>query len=116
MGNTCSNSGGTSVITSLPLQIEQITTFCRKWGIRELAVFGSVLRPDFSQESDVDFLVTYQEGMKPEWPRILDMQEELTMLVGRPVDVIDRKNVELSENYIKRKHILQSAQVMYVER
>jgi predicted nucleotidyltransferase len=95
---------------------EQIVAFCRKWGIRELAVFGSVLRPDFGPESDIDFLVTFREGRKPEWPRFLDMQEELSALVGRPADIVDRRNVERSENYIKRKHILQSAQVLYVER
>lgn len=104
------------MIAALPVKEDHIAAFCRKWGIRELAVFGSVLRPDFGPESDVDFLVTYQEGRKPEWLRILDMQEELSALVGRPVDIIDRRNVERSENYIKRKHILQSAQVLYVER
>ena len=43
------------------------------------------------------------------------MQDELSALVARPIDVIDRKNLERCENYIKRKHILQSAQVIYVE-
>ena len=104
------------MITALPLHAEQIAAFCRKWGIREFAVFGSVLRSDFAPESDIDFLATFQEGRKPKWPRMLDMRDELSALAGRPVDIIERKNVECSENYIKRKHILQSAQVIYVER
>ena len=103
------------MITGLCVSAEQIAAFCRKWGIRELAVFGSVLRPDFGPESDVDFLVSFIEGRKPEWPRILDMREELSILVDRPVDIIERRNVEQSGNYIKRKHILHSAKVLYVE-
>lgn len=94
----------------------RLKTFCKKWGIRELAVFGSALREDFGSESDVDFLVSFREGRKPGWPHILDMQEELSTLVKRRVDVVDRTNLEMSENYIKRKHILGSAQVIYVER
>ena len=94
----------------------RLKKFCKKWGIRELAVFGSALREDFGPESDVDFLVSFREGQKPGWPHILDMQEELSKLVKNRVDVVDRTNLEKSENYIKRKHILESAQVIYVER
>ena len=103
------------MIAALTVRDEDISAFCRKWGIRELAVFGSVLCPDYGPTSDVDFLVTFHDGRKPGWPRILDMREELSALVGRPADIVERRNVELSENYIKRTHILQSARVMYVE-
>ena len=95
---------------------ELLTAFCRKWGIREMAVFGSVLRNDFDPESDVDFLVSFHEGLKPGWPLILDMQEELLVLVKRSVNVVERRNLEQSENYIKKEHILRNAQVIYVER
>jgi uncharacterized protein len=95
---------------------DSLISFCRKWGIRELAVFGSVLRDDFSPGSDVDFLVSFHEGRKPGWPGILDLQEELSTLVNRPVDVVERGNLEQSENYIKRAHILRNSQVIYVER
>ncbi len=95
---------------------DSLISFCRKWGIRELAVFGSALRDDFSPGSDVDFLVSFHKGRKPGWPRILDLQEELSALVNRPVDVVKRGNLEQSENYIKRAHILRNSQVIYVER
>jgi hypothetical protein len=95
---------------------DRLISFCHKWGIRELAVFGSALRDDFSPESDVDFLVSFNEGQKPGWPLILDMKEELSRLVNRQVDVVERVNLEQSENYIKRAHILRNAQVIYVER
>jgi predicted nucleotidyltransferase len=43
----------------IPFPVDQIATFCQKWKITELAVFGSVLRDDFRPESDVDFLVSF---------------------------------------------------------
>jgi hypothetical protein len=95
---------------------DSLISFCRKWGIRELAVFGSVLRDDFSPGSDVDFLVSFHKGRKPGWPGVLDLQEELSRLVNRPVDVVERGNLERSENYIKRAHILRNSQVIYVEK
>lgn len=104
------------MITDIQISEDKLTVFSKKWGIRELAVFGSALRDDFGTDSDVDFLVIFHQGCKPGWPRILDMQEELTALVNRPVDVVDRANLDRSENYIKRAHILRNAQVIYVER
>ena len=83
--------------TELRLSEDEIVAFCRKWGIREMAVFGSVLRPDFGSESDIDFLISFHKERKPLWPLILDMQDELSALVARPVDVIDRRNLEKSE-------------------
>jgi hypothetical protein len=97
------------------LPIASLESFCRKWGIREMSVFGSVLRDDYRGDSDIDFLVTYREGGKPEWPVILDLEEELAKLVGRSVDVVERRLVEASRNYIKRKHILSTAETVYAE-
>ena len=101
---------------TLLLPEEKIRDFCRKWRIKELAVFGSILRDDFRPDSDIDFLVSFHEGCKPPWPQVLDLEDELVAMVKHPVDVIERRNVETSENYIKRKHILGSAETIYVER
>jgi predicted nucleotidyltransferase len=60
-------------------------------------LFGSHVKGLARPDSDIDFLVTCREGQKPEWPRILDMQDELSASMGRPVDSIDRKNVEQGE-------------------
>lgn len=99
--------------TRIPISV--LADFCRKWGIRELAVFGSVLRDDFGSDSDIDFLVSFHEGREPGWPRVLDMEEELSKLVGRRVDVVERRLVERSANYIKRHHILKTAEKVYAE-
>ena len=97
----------------IPLDTERIAEYCRKWNITELALFGSVLRDDFRHESDVDVLVTLAQGHR--WTLLdhVEMQEELSQIVGRKVDLVSRRGVERSRNYIRRKSILDSAQVLY---
>jgi predicted nucleotidyltransferase len=95
---------------------EKIADFCRKWKIVELSLFGSVLRDDFRPASDVDVLVTFARDA--EWS-LLDhtaMEEELSALFGRKVDLVSRKAIERSENYIRRDAILGTAQPYYVAR
>jgi len=104
------------VITAIPyLEVspEQIAAFCQKWGIVELSVFGSVLRDDFTSESDVDVLFVLGDNVTMSLFSMLDAQEELAILVGRPVDFIEKSQVQKSPNYIRRKIILNSAQVIY---
>ena len=92
-----------------------IAQFCKRWQIAELAVFGSVLRDDFSSQSDVDVLVTFQAGT--EWSLIdhVRMQEELEGVLGRHVDLVTKKAVEKSQNWIRREAILSSAEVVYAQ-
>ena len=95
---------------------EQVAAFCRQWQIVELALFGSVLRDDFSPESDVDVLVTFAPSARWSLFDLVRMEDELTALLGRPVDLVERAAVEQSENYIRRQHILQSLEPVYVAR
>ena len=90
-----------------------LTAFCRKWRVAELAMFGSVLREEFREGSDVDALVTFEAG--PRWSLwdTIEMQQELRGLLGREVDLVERVVVERSRNYIRRASILSSAQVIY---
>jgi len=61
--------------------------FCRRHGIRRLAVFGSALREDFRPDSDVDVLVEFAPGRVPGYLTLAGLEEELTAIVGRPVDM-----------------------------
>src|SRR5439155_760596 len=96
-----------------------IEAFCRRWRIRELALFGSVLTDEFRPDSDVDVLVTFDEP-QPDWgpwmSRWVEMEEELQSIIGRKVDVVEKKAVERSENYIRRRHILDHQRSIYVAR
>ena len=92
---------------------DRIEVFCKKWKIRELALFGSALRDDFRPDSDIDFLVSFSPNVG--WGLLdhVTMERELAEIVGRPVDLVSRKAVERSHNWIRRKAILESAQVLY---
>ena len=92
---------------------EALAAFCRRWKIGELAFFGSVLRADFGPKSDVDVLATF--GVEANWSLFdhLHMEEELARLLGRKVDIVDRRVIEKSENWIRRRAILESAQPPY---
>ncbi|HEX9945199.1 MAG TPA: nucleotidyltransferase family protein [Thermoanaerobaculia bacterium] len=92
----------------------EINEFCRRWQIAELSLFGSVLRDDFRPDSDVDVLVTFAPEARWSLFDMVHMQEELEALLGREVDLVDRRAVERSENYIRRKHILSSLVPVYV--
>lgn len=98
----------------IDIPYEKIAEFCKKWKIREFALFGSVLRDDFKPDSDIDVLVTFTPDAKYGLFALVDMEEELKQIFGRKVDLVEKKSVEQSENYIRRKHILNSQVVLYV--
>ena len=92
---------------------EKIAAFCRRWQITELALFGSVLRDDFGPDSDVDVLVGFGEGARRTLFDLADMELELKEIFGRKVDLVSRRGIEASRNYLRRNSILKSAQVIY---
>ena len=92
---------------------EKIADFCRRWKITEFGLFGSVLRDDFQPDSDVDVLVTFAPDTRWSLFDLVEMQEELSRLLNRDVDLVEREAVVKSPNYIRRRNILQSAQVIY---
>ena len=97
----------------LMLSAEQVRRFCERWRITELAEFGSVLREDFRPDSDVDIMVTFASDVNWSLFDQAQMQGELSELLGRDVDLITRRAVEQSPNWIRRKSILDSAQTVY---
>ncbi len=93
----------------LPVSAGDLAAFCRRWHIAKLEVFGSVVREDFRAESDVDFLASFEPGMGPSGFDWFQLKEELARLVGRKVDLVDRRLVERSRNLYRRQHILSEA-------
>ena len=80
-----------------------------------MSLFGSVLRDDFDPESDIDVLVEFEPGGVP-GIQFVSMASELSHLLDRPVDVLTRSAIERSPNHIRRKGILESAEVIYAAR
>jgi predicted nucleotidyltransferase len=101
-------------ISRFPMDQEKLREFCEKWRISELAVFGSVLRADFHPESDIDFLATFAPESRSSLLRREEMQGELSKIVGRRVDIVSRRGIEMSENPWRREEILSTAETVYV--
>jgi predicted nucleotidyltransferase len=103
----------------IELPREKIANFCQRWGIARLEIFGSALRDDFGADSDVDFLFMpgpnfqHDKAYGP-WGHD-NMAAELSALIGREVDLIEHADIERHRNWIRRKHILDTAQTIYVE-
>lgn len=90
-----------------------IEAFCNRWEVRELALFGSVLRDDFRPSSDVDVLIRFKSKRTHGLSGTARMETELADLFARRVDLVHRAAIEGSRNYIRRKAILESARVVY---
>lgn len=86
---------------------------CHRWKVSELALFGSALREDFDDESDIDVLVSFAPGARWSLFDLVTVQSELETLFGRPVDLVERSAIEASENYIRRKNILSNMEILY---
>jgi predicted nucleotidyltransferase len=94
----------------------EITRFCQRWHIRELALFGSVLRSDFGPDSDVDVLVTF--APEADWGLLehVQMQQELQALFHSKIDLISRRALERSRNWLLRREILSTAAPLFPRR
>ena len=101
---------------AIDVPTERIAEFCRRWKITELALFGSVLRDDFGPESDVDVLVSFASDAR--WTLLdeVGMEQELAGMLGYRVDLVSRRAVQHSKNWIRRSAILESAEPLYVAR
>lgn len=97
----------------IPVPRETIAEFCQRWKITELALFGSVLRADFRPDSDIDVLVSFSEEVRYSLFDLVHMQEELREILGREVGLVERRAIERSQNYLRRKEILGSTECIY---
>lgn len=87
-----------------------IAEFCRRWRISEFSFFGSVLRDDFRPESDIDVVVSFDSGAAWSLFDLVTMQQELSGILGRPVDLVEEAALR---NPYRRAAILSSKQVVY---
>ena len=91
------------VVGNIEIPEDKIAQFCRQWKVKECALFGSVLRKDFSSSSDVDVLVTFAPDAHWTLFDHFRMENELVDLFGREVDLVTRRAVEENSNWIRPK-------------
>lgn len=89
----------------------QLAEFCQRHHVQKLSLFGSILRDDFSPESDVDFLVEFEQGQTPGYIGLAGMEIELSEIIGHKADM--RTPNELSRYF--RQEVLDLAVVQYVK-
>jgi predicted nucleotidyltransferase len=98
------------MVAQIDIPEDRIRDFCRRWKVRELALFGSVLREDFGPDSDVDVLVSFHQDSPWDLYDLVTMMEELKAIFGRDVDLVER---EALRNPFRRYEILRTARVIY---
>ena len=89
---------------------KKIAEFCKRWSITDFSLFGSVLREDFTPDSDIDVLVSIDPGAHIGLFEIARMQIELENIFKRPVDLVEKEGLR---NPYRRYEILRTAQVIY---
>ena len=100
----------------LKIKPDRLEEICQQWQITELALFGSVLRNDFSDRSDIDILVTFDKSNTITFFDLDILEEQLSRLFNRPVDLVTKKAVEQSHNWIRKQNILDNSRVIYEQR
>lgn len=97
-------------LPNVEIPAANVESFCHKWRVRELSLFGSVLRDDFGPESDVDVLVSFADDAPWSLWDLTTMSDELAALVGRPVDLVEKEGLR---NPFRRHTILGTRKVIY---
>ncbi|MFA6186254.1 MAG: nucleotidyltransferase family protein [Phycisphaerae bacterium] len=92
---------------------EKIADFCRKWKVQQLSVFGSAVSGKLRPDSDIDLLVSFAPAA--DWSMFdhYRMEDELTGIFAREVDLISRQAIEENSNWICRREIFDNAKVIY---
>jgi hypothetical protein len=115
--NSCRCRGGYIIMVDVAermatlLPQREVASFCHRWKIHELSLFGSVLRDDFGPASDIDVLVTFDDDAQWSLWDVTTMQDELSALTGRKVDLVERDGLR---NPFRRDRILETRRVVYV--
>lgn len=99
-----------SVTIPIAIPKDEVADFCARHHIRALSLFGSVLRSDFRPDSDVDVLVEFHPEADHSLFDFVDMQEELAGLLGRKIDLVEKKGIR---NPFRRHEILRTHQVIF---
>jgi predicted nucleotidyltransferase len=88
---------------------DQIAELCRRYGIVELSVFGSVARGEDRPDSDVDLLYVSASDSKSSLWELWDLRDELARLLGRKVDLVPKNSL----HWVIRDHVLTDARPVY---
>ncbi len=101
-------SSGDNGYVTVDLRDSRIAEVCRRYGVAELSVFGSVARGDDTDESDVDLLYVLAPDSKLGFD-IVDLRDDLQKIVGRHIDLVPKSRLK----WVIRDRVLAEARVLY---
>jgi predicted nucleotidyltransferase len=93
----------------------ELTSFCQRWKINRLELFGSTVRGNFTPSSDIDLLVEFDASYQRTLTDQIQMHAEIEALFQRPVDLIVKNTIQNSPNPYKRESILSQTVAIYVK-
>lgn len=98
-------------LKNIKIPTNELSALCQQWHIDKLSLFGSVVRDDFTADSDIDILVEFEPGFTPGFLKLHQIQEELSALFDyRTIDLVTLKFL----NHRIRDRVLAAAEVCYV--
>jgi predicted nucleotidyltransferase len=98
------------VLNNIHFNSDKIAFFCKRYGIKQLALFGSILSQNFTNKSDIDIMITFLPQSNCSYFDLLDIKAELEQLTGRKVDVIEKDSIT---NPYRKKSIFENLRVIY---
>lgn len=101
--------------TRLGISQQKLEEICHHWKITELALFGSILRLDFTEKSDIDILVTFADEVRWGLIDFIRLNQQLETEFKRSVDLLTKQSIEKSKNWLRKREILQTAEVIYAK-
>jgi predicted nucleotidyltransferase len=92
------------------LNYNDVVALCRKYFITELSIFGSSIRDDFTQNSEIDILVSFDNNSKISLFDIMELEKDFTQLINRNVDIVEKESLK---NPIRKNKILSTREIIY---
>ena len=92
------------------LNFDDAIVICKKYHITELSIFGSSLRDDYNKNSDVDFLVSFENNSNITLFDIIELENEFSKLLNKEVDIVEKESLK---NPIRKNRILSTREIIY---
>jgi len=100
-------------VKNITIREEKLKEICNSYSIMELSLFGSALRNDFNNESDIDLLVEFKPDSGISLFDLVDLKKEFEMMFSREVDIVSKNAIKRSRNPLRKKGILENYKVIY---
>lgn len=92
------------------LDYNDVVDLCKKYRVIELSIFGSSIRDDFTPQSDIDILVSFEKNSEVNLFDIMEMEKDFSQLLSREVDIVEKESLK---NPIRKKTILATREIVY---